>query len=325
MFINMDRKFFLGANLPGRENTLGYEGTENQLIKQYGLKELNLIKGVSGNGKEILIRNVRNAFKEGDRDLYYCSGDAMSLDGVIFKDQKMGIIDATSPHIVDPIYHGLGIERIINLAEAIQTLNPKEALLLKEALDEFNLQRQAFCKMASKYLTIVRDEMNFNNKSSPDGIEDVYKQVVHTIREMGVEPCPERIHAFTRSFTGQGLIDLSKEMKGTRTIDLFAPPDVASIVYKRLNDEFGGYAFKHYLVPERFFEGVMLGDLIIKTHPLYEHPPRGYAVDCAIEALWNADCCTHHYIENLYSEYIDFSVVDEKSAELIGMKPILEA
>ncbi|MBR5488579.1 MAG: hypothetical protein IKV72_02655, partial [Firmicutes bacterium] len=49
-------------------------------------------------------------------DFLHCSADENSLDGIVLHGKKAALIDATSPHMTDPISPG-AVDKIINLGE----------------------------------------------------------------------------------------------------------------------------------------------------------------------------------------------------------------
>jgi len=108
-----DKNLFFGANTAD-----GFVGFYNQIVDVYDLTKFYILKGGSGIGKSTFIRKFADAFKEYNRDFLICSGDPNSLDGVIIPALKIGIIDGTSPHVVDPKYPGVADE-IVNLGEFI--------------------------------------------------------------------------------------------------------------------------------------------------------------------------------------------------------------
>ena len=81
-----------------------------------GLKRLYIIKGGPGTGKSRLMRDVASdALDRGYRvELYYCSSDPDSLDGLILPELSVGMLDGTAPHVCDPSFPGVRDE-IINL------------------------------------------------------------------------------------------------------------------------------------------------------------------------------------------------------------------
>ncbi len=105
--------FFLGANSP--------EGFISRFGESYKQKEgwhTYIIKGGPGTGKSTLMKRVAAYFiKSGTRcHLCPCSSDPNSLDGVIFPDLKVTLLDGTAPHVVEPSYPGVA-EELLNLGE----------------------------------------------------------------------------------------------------------------------------------------------------------------------------------------------------------------
>lgn len=80
------------------------------------LQRLYIIYGGPGSGKSTLMKSIGSRFeKYWYTEYVHCSSDPDSLDGVIL-DQRVAVVDGTSPHIVSARYPG-AVERIINTGE----------------------------------------------------------------------------------------------------------------------------------------------------------------------------------------------------------------
>ncbi len=104
-------KFFLAAN--------SAEGFVSHFGDSFNARDgwrAYLIKGGPGTGKSSFMKYI--AVKAVDRgymvELCPCSSDPESLDGVIIKDIKTVLLDATSPHALEPNYPAV-CEEVINL------------------------------------------------------------------------------------------------------------------------------------------------------------------------------------------------------------------
>ncbi len=89
-------RYFLG-------NNSGY-GFWNDYEEELRNKDrVALLKGGPGTGKSTLMKKVVDAVKKAgcDYELWYCSGDPSSLDGVYIKDLDRAVVDATAPHASD--------------------------------------------------------------------------------------------------------------------------------------------------------------------------------------------------------------------------------
>lgn len=84
-----------------------------------GLDRLFILKGGPGTGKSTLIKKISSEMvgKGFNVELYHCSSDNDSLDGIIIPQLKVGIVDGTAPHIIEPKAPG-AVDVYINLGEA---------------------------------------------------------------------------------------------------------------------------------------------------------------------------------------------------------------
>ncbi|TLS52666.1 hypothetical protein FE782_08530 [Paenibacillus antri] len=83
------------------------------------LRRLYILKGGPGTGKSGVIRAVGDAMVRSGHDVWYihCASDNDSLDGVVAPGLGVGIVDGTSPHVVEPRLPG-AVEQYVNLGEA---------------------------------------------------------------------------------------------------------------------------------------------------------------------------------------------------------------
>lgn len=112
METDMPVRFFLGANTPA-----GFVGYLDDLYDCRDGWRAYLIKSGPGSGKSTLIRTVmQHMVRLGyDAEAILCSSDPQSLDGVVFRQLKLCLFDATAPHIIEPHYWG-AVEQIVNLS-----------------------------------------------------------------------------------------------------------------------------------------------------------------------------------------------------------------
>ncbi|MEH6948959.1 PRK06851 family protein [Bacillus sp. JJ634] len=83
------------------------------------LEKVFILKGGPGMGKSTLMKKLANEWLEKGYDVehIHCSSDPDSIDGVIFPALKIGLVDGTEPHVVEPKAPG-AIEEYVNLGHA---------------------------------------------------------------------------------------------------------------------------------------------------------------------------------------------------------------
>ena len=81
---------------------------------------LYILKGMPGGGKSSMMKEIgKRAYEKGySVELHHCPSDPNSIDAVVIEELRIGIIDGTPPHPVDPVYPGVS-EVIIDLTQYI--------------------------------------------------------------------------------------------------------------------------------------------------------------------------------------------------------------
>ncbi len=104
--------YFAAANTES-----GFKSFFEEIFFAPSIKRRYIIKGGPGTGKSSLMKKyVRSAAEKGHTaELYYCSSDTSSLDGVVL-DGEVAIFDGTAPHSHDTVLPG-AVDSIINLGE----------------------------------------------------------------------------------------------------------------------------------------------------------------------------------------------------------------
>ena len=102
---------------PGGNTSRGFYSYYDHIIGADACR-IMVIKGGPGVGKSSLMRKIAEQMVEKgfDAELHHCSSDNNSLDGVVFPQIKVALIDGTSPHIVDPRNPG-AVDEIIHLGD----------------------------------------------------------------------------------------------------------------------------------------------------------------------------------------------------------------
>lgn len=103
---------------PGGNTYKGFHSFYDFILDQQSAKRIIVIKGGPGVGKSSFMKKLGEAMLEKGFDVEYhhCSSDNNSIDGVVFPEVGVALIDGTAPHIVDPKNPG-GVDEIMHLGD----------------------------------------------------------------------------------------------------------------------------------------------------------------------------------------------------------------
>lgn len=207
---------------PGGNTCAGFMGFYQELRR--GVKQVVLLKGGPGVGKSTLMRKVGRRFEERGEDVTYyrCSGDPDSLDGIHAHGSDYMMLDATSPHILDPVYPG-AVDGIVNLGVC---LNAKK--LREDRLDIENISHDIARKYASayRYLAAARQAQ----ADAADVLADaVDRREIHSAVNQLSSYLTRAVaggsdkHVFYRAITHRGAIEEIDSILTDRVVAVKAP------------------------------------------------------------------------------------------------------
>ncbi|QAT43102.1 hypothetical protein EQM06_07550 [Aminipila luticellarii] len=123
-----------------------------------------------------------------DVDFMHCSSDNNSLDGVVLKNKRIALIDATSPHVVDPINPG-AVDQIIHLGDywnergirenklAVIETNERIKSLFQYAYNYFAAAGKLYDNMAAMYDTAIERAEIYKLTAAVVGNELAHKEL----------------------------------------------------------------------------------------------------------------------------------------------------
>ncbi len=87
----------------------GFYSLYNDVYSEEKLDRIYIIKGGPGTGKSTMMDSIAlRASLEGHKaDIYLCSSDPASIDGVVIPSLGVAVLDGTAPHVRDPLYPGI--------------------------------------------------------------------------------------------------------------------------------------------------------------------------------------------------------------------------
>jgi hypothetical protein len=196
---------------PGNNTSLGFFSYYQYIMPQTQAEHIYCMKGGPGVGKSTLMKNIGLRMEQRGCDVEYlhCSSDPDSLDGVVFPQIHVALIDGTAPHIVDPVNPG-AVDEIINLGAYWNLHGIKTH---KEEIIRTNASVGRLFKRAYQYIGAAKmlwDNIReaFDAATNPSGVYlEAEKLVEH---ELTVKPVSHQHGSIRKQFasaiTPKGII-----------------------------------------------------------------------------------------------------------------------
>ncbi|MGE7625376.1 PRK06851 family protein [Viridibacillus sp. NPDC096237] len=176
-----------------------------------GLEKIFILKGGPGTGKSTLMKNIANDWQEKgyDVEFIHCASDSDSVDGVIFPSLKIGIVDGTEPHVIEPKAPG-AVEEYVNLGDAwnSQQLSIKKDDILQLMKEKEEAYGQAYHSYAEalavhdEWEAIYIANMDFEKLNAlTEEIKSIFFGEIHLNKEANVR------HRFLGAATPIGAVD----------------------------------------------------------------------------------------------------------------------
>jgi len=191
---------------PGAVTAQGFYSFHNYMIQQ-DANHIFVLKGGPGVGKSTFMKKIGQTMVDRGYDIEYhcCSSDNGSIDGVVIPKLKIGILDGTAPHVVDPKNPG-AVDEIVNLGEYWDEAMIKQS---REEIIACNLkvtgyfQRAYFALQEAK---VALDEWKFYTKAYQNWakINEMTLRIENEIFTMPPKDNGQERHLFAWGHTPQG-------------------------------------------------------------------------------------------------------------------------
>lgn len=166
--------FFAGAN-----SAHGFVSFYDSILGDKKIERVYILKGGPGTGKSSFMKKAAEyaASKGMSAEIYRCSSDPDSLDGVVI-DEKVAILDGTAPHTVDMSLPGVRDE-IINLGAFWDDNALKER---SAEIEELISKKAEGYKKAYRYLSAYGDVRDLNSAlTAPCFLENKAKRSIDRV------------------------------------------------------------------------------------------------------------------------------------------------
>ena len=192
-------KYFAASN-----SSEGFCSYYDEVFNPQNFYKIYVIKGGSGTGKAFFMKEIAKCAElNGFSVRYiYCSSDADSLDGIIINEQKIAVLDGTSPHVYEPKYIG-AVESFVNLADFLD-----ERLLMasRKLIENISKEKHKGFERVYRNLRAYRElSENLANIVSPClKLEKMKKYAKRFVEGLNKESGEEE-HLLTRAIGMRGL------------------------------------------------------------------------------------------------------------------------
>lgn len=204
-----NKSFFLSSN--SGKGVYNYFNQEAQ-----SLDYIYVLKGVAGNGKSEILRNIANYLEEQHRpiELIYSSFDIETLDGLIILDKNIGIFDGSYPYAMEPqlplisgeiidLTSAIDISKLNSRKEDIKTLFNEKEQLIENYATHIIKSRQLHDDVESYFSTAIDVEkaQTLNNQILESIFHKSYQEKESIVK-----------HRFFDTITENGNFDFVKNL-----------------------------------------------------------------------------------------------------------------
>lgn len=139
----MEEHYLASANTcTGFKNCFEYINNTNKAFSY-------ILKGGPGTGKSTIMKNFAKKYQElgYDVELFYCSSDINSLDGVRIPKKQIAIVDGTAPHITEATMPAIK-EKILNVGAFIKD----DIKTYEKVIEKHLIKKSYYFTLAYSYL-----------------------------------------------------------------------------------------------------------------------------------------------------------------------------
>ncbi|MGM9625571.1 MAG: hypothetical protein ACI3XM_07665 [Eubacteriales bacterium] len=165
--------------------------------------KIYIIKGGPGTGKSGFMKKCAHAARARGYavELFYCSSDTDSLDGVRIPALGIAVLDGTAPHTVDPVYPG-AVEEILNMGMFFDSHALRND---KETIRSLHAENAACHARAARYLRAAGEVVRLHHTLAKNAfLSEKAKSAAQRMVRSAPREKPESIRTETRFVSANG-------------------------------------------------------------------------------------------------------------------------
>lgn len=342
-----EKSYFAAAN-----SRYGFVSFFDKIFTPEELDFLYIIKGGSGTGKSSMMKAIADKAKRLGEEVeyFYCSSDPKSLDGIILKERRVGIIDGTAPHVYEPRLPGC-FDEIINLGAFWDS---KKLIESKEKIVDICNRKSRLYTQAYSYLSVAgklegvcdsimqpsikKDKLSkwaqrFLMRCTPGGTYTQKVRLTDAISSLGRTHIDSYYKAAAEhfiiadslnisSFVFGALSNAAKEQRISMTAS-YDPLDTTKIngiyftdssVSVTLKDSKAGTAYDRVINTERFFDRESYRN--VRQRVRFMNKCKVSMYESAVEVM-KTTSALHSELEEIYCKAMNFDAKEEYTKALV--------
>ena len=251
-------RYFLGNN-----TAYGFFGNYEQELKDK--TKVILLKGGPGTGKSTVLKRLAKEAETRGRgyELWYCSGDPKSLDGIFIKDVNAAVVDATAPHATGadlPVIKDV----IIDLATSLE--RDKLQAHADEIKTLANCKKHRFMR-AYQHLNLALCHLKNQIALESEGVKEreIREFAVGFVSKIRGEICgvQKKRALFVSAICPAGESVFFDHLTGKKIYKIVGGDLVVQIFFGELKGLLEGGTYLLNPLEPKYLDGIVVGDLAI--------------------------------------------------------------
>ncbi len=207
---NESSAFFAAMNTPN-----GFVSEFQNLFFPY---QTYMIKGGPGTGKSTMMRKIAKEAEARGIPVrcFYCSSDPTSLDAIVIDALNIAVLDATSPHAIEPSLVGVK-DFYLDLAQFVTPeIRREKENIAKLTNDKTEAYKRAYLLLKALY---TADQSLDSLRDSAFDADKCHKALLRFIERLGLktENAPQKIHVPISAIGCQGYVAINGYRQNVRT------------------------------------------------------------------------------------------------------------
>ena len=210
---------------PGGNTSQGFYNRFAHILPQNLVRRKIILKGGPGVGKSTLMRKVAEHLNEQGQpvEMFHCSSDPDSLDGIASPNLDFALIDGTAPHMMDPIVPGAE-DGILNLGECLdEEMLSKSRRPIRDAMEEISrCFLRVYDYLGAAAPLLYGSTREWREKIAPGAVDALARNLTERWLPSGEGEAMER-QLFAEAYTPRGYLSFLSTLLYEKVVCLALP------------------------------------------------------------------------------------------------------